>query len=134
MIVTYNGQKYFVHDDMAAKLTKYDRIADVIRESSPYMHNRETCDEIRGIVDSNPGDIRRTNLDLIRNASAENLALMVMCPYDTVEDVPFSELPCEKNPKASSPAACHRCLIEWLKQEPSQQSLKMFLEGSDRIE
>lgn len=49
MIVTKDGEVYFVPNEIVAKAEKYDKIVRVLQTRSPYGENRKTCDMIREI-------------------------------------------------------------------------------------
>lgn len=58
------------------------------------------------------------NGDKIRAMNNEELAAVLMCPYETVgedDDV----MPCAKDgvQKMVGPAECKRCLVSWLERE-----------------
>ena len=56
-----------------------------------------------------------TNADNIRNMSIEELAAVIMCPYDTAGD-PEDIMPCAKDgiQEMVSVEACRACCIAWL--------------------
>lgn len=55
-----------------------------------------------------------TNGDKIRAMTDENLAVILMCPYDTYEDGPK----CNTMPASDvTPVYCQKCLVGWLKEE-----------------
>lgn len=56
-----------------------------------------------------------TNADKIRNMSIEDLAAVIMCPYDTAGD-PEDIMPCAKDgiQEMVSVEACRACCIAWL--------------------
>lgn len=60
-----------------------------------------------------------TNLEWVRNTSEEDLAMLLMCPYDTIENVKSNELPCQKN-KDESKQFCFNCLKGWLRKEQNK--------------
>ena len=72
-----------------------------------------------------PGDnekfSKRTNADRIRAMTDEELAVLLMCPYDTAgntEDI----MPCvldDDNPDFVEPGKCKGCALKWLKREVS---------------
>lgn len=51
-----------------------------------------------------------TNADRIRNMTDEELALIIMCPYDNLP----GECTCEED---DSRANCIKCCLEWLQAE-----------------
>lgn len=59
-----------------------------------------------------------TNGDMVRQMSDEDLALVLMCPYDTAGD-PVDIMPCIKEYGTMNPTQeyCHACLVKWLKRE-----------------
>ena len=62
--------------------------------------------------------VRKTNADRIRSMGDEELAMVIMCPYDTAgddEDI----MPCMKIPFEDAPDSktCMECTIAWLKRE-----------------
>ena len=60
-----------------------------------------------------------TNADRIRNMSDEELALVIMCPYDTVGDLK-EIMPCIKehgNNELVPPQYCYDCTMNWLKEQ-----------------
>lgn len=68
MIITYNEQHYIVPDELAEKIYKYDSIVDVLNNSTPYRHNRETCDTIRKIVCTDSSDDTNNKMALVKIA------------------------------------------------------------------
>ena len=52
----------------------------------------------------------KTNADRIRNMTDEELALVIMCPYDNLP----GECTCEED---DSRANCIKCCLEWLQAE-----------------
>ena len=60
-----------------------------------------------------------TNGDKIRNMTDEELAFILMCPYDTAGD-PIDIMPCvtaERTQEFVSPKECMECMAAWLKKE-----------------
>lgn len=55
-----------------------------------------------------------TNADKIRAMSDEDLALVIMCPYDTVGDE-SRIMPCILSAPRSKD--CYKCTLEWLRRE-----------------
>lgn len=60
---------------------------------------------------------KRTNGDRIRSMTDEELAWILMCPYDTAGE---SEeiMPCVRDENVQSPVTaeeCNKCMKEWLK-------------------
>lgn len=58
-----------------------------------------------------------TNGDRIRSMTDEELAYVLMCPYDTAGE-PEEIMPCvrdRKGPDFISPIRCYQCTMEWLK-------------------
>ena len=55
-----------------------------------------------------------TNAEKIRNMSIEDMAAVIMCPYDMPEPLP--EMCKEKT--------CMQCTIEWLQKESQKESGK----------
>lgn len=72
------------------------------------------------ITDSNKMVV--TNADRIRNMSNEELALAIMCPYDTAGDSK-EIMPCIKehgNNELVPPKYCYTCVMNWLKEKVEQ--------------
>ncbi len=60
-----------------------------------------------------------TNGERIRAMSDDDLAIMIMCPYDTAGE-PENIMPCIKEFNTNEivpPKYCHACCTEWLKRE-----------------
>lgn len=57
-----------------------------------------------------------SNLEWIHSASEEELAMILMCPYDAIEDMPFNELPCNKEQNTDK-EFCFQCLKRRLGKE-----------------
>ena len=59
-----------------------------------------------------------TNGDRIRNMNDEELASVLMCPYDTV-GAPIDIMPCVKDGKYQLVGVkeCRECSISWLQRE-----------------
>lgn len=60
-----------------------------------------------------------TNGDKIRTMSDEDLAMVLMCPYDTAGE-PINIMPCVKQNgtnELAEPKFCHACVVEWLQRE-----------------
>lgn len=45
-----DGMHYTIPDEWAAKLARYEKIVEVLKNSDPFHGNRETCNKIRRIV------------------------------------------------------------------------------------
>lgn len=64
-----------------------------------------------------------TNGDRIRNMTDEELAVIIMCPYDTAGD-PIDIMPCIKDggvQELVDEKTCRRCCIAWLKRNAEEQ-------------
>lgn len=62
-----------------------------------------------------------TNGDKIRNMTDEELAVVLMCPYDTA-GAELDIMPCVKDGNVqefASPKDCRACSIKWLQREVS---------------
>ena len=59
-------------------------------------------------------NVKKTNADRIREMSNEELAFVLMCPYDTVGEQ-ADIMPCVKY--RSNPSRCMQCMKEWLEKE-----------------
>lgn len=57
-----------------------------------------------------------TNGDKIRNMTDEELAFVIMCPYDTIGEED-EIMPCMKQNFKASPTNCCKCVEAWLKKE-----------------
>ena len=60
-----------------------------------------------------------TNGDKIRAMRDEELATIIMCPYDTAGE-PADIMPCIKDDSVQelvAPGACRACTIKWLQRE-----------------
>ena len=61
-----------------------------------------------------------TNKEKILQMSDDDLALVLMCPYDTSGN-PEDIMPCiseeNKTGEFVSPKYCHACLVDWLGKE-----------------
>lgn len=63
-----------------------------------------------------------TNGDRIRAMLDEELAEIIMCPYDTAGEE-FDIMPCVKDGNVQefvSPEECHKCVVEWLGRDCSE--------------
>lgn len=60
-----------------------------------------------------------TNGDRIRNMNDEELAAVLMCPYDTVGD-PIDIMPCVKDGKQQF-VGVEECSISWLRRESTEE-------------
>lgn len=62
--------------------------------------------------------IKQTNADRIRSMSDEELAVIIMCPYDTAESG-LDQMPCAKDgiQKMVTVEECRKCSIAWLQSE-----------------
>lgn len=83
-----------------------------------------------------------TNGDKIRTMSDDELAFVIMCPYDTAGE-PVNIMPCVKHngtQELVDSKFCHACCVEYLKKEVKlaerlelpewkQRMLKRFMEG-----
>ena len=61
----------------------------------------------------------QTNIDRIRTMSEEELAAVLMCPYD-VDETSFGEkIPCYQNDRQElvTEEECRKCCVNWLKSE-----------------
>ena len=56
-----------------------------------------------------------TNADKIRNMTDEELADIMLCPYDTAGD-PIDIMPCVKDgiQGLATPEECKACMMKWL--------------------
>lgn len=64
-----------------------------------------------------------TNADKIRNMTDEELAIMIMCPYDTTGDE-NEIMPCIKDgmdPEFMPPGSCFKCISKWLQEDVTQE-------------
>ena len=68
------------------------------------------CIECFGWNKHEPNPLPQTNADRIRNMTDEELALVIMCPYDNLP----GECTCEED---DSRANCIKCCLEWLQAE-----------------
>lgn len=61
---------------------------------------------------------KKTNADRIREMSNEELAFVLMCPYDTAGE-PADIMPCVKDGSNMNvgPGRCMECMKEWLGKE-----------------
>lgn len=57
------------------------------------------------------------NIDYIKSLDLDDIALRLMCPYDTDEGLSFEELPCSQDPDLGTPGQCLKCLKGWLEAE-----------------
>ncbi len=59
-----------------------------------------------------------TMADKIRSMSEEELATVLMCPYD-VDGTSFDKMPCHRNGREElvTVEECRKCCIQWLKSE-----------------
>lgn len=60
-----------------------------------------------------------TNGDRIRAMSDEELAVIILCPYDTAGE-PANIMPCIKDGNVQefvSQEECKKCIVEWLERE-----------------
>lgn len=74
-----------------------------------------------------------TNADKIRNMTDEELAIMIMCLYDTAGDE-NEIMPCIKDgmdPEFMPPGSCYKCISKWLKKEvkPEQSGVSKSNDG-----
>lgn len=74
--------------------------------------NRQLCVDISFEVEENNDDKKCTNADRIRSMSDEELADIILCPYDTAGNPIEIMLQ-----KLVSPDNCKKCMIEWLQSE-----------------
>lgn len=56
-----------------------------------------------------------TNGDKIRNMTNEELAAVILCPYDTAGE-PLNVMPCI-NDGEMEPKECHACTVRYLERE-----------------
>lgn len=63
-----------------------------------------------------------TNGDRIRNMNDEELAAVILCPYDTAGD-PIDIMPCVKDGKQQFVGVeeCRECSISWLRRESTEE-------------
>lgn len=63
-------------------------------------------------------DSPKTNADRIRSMSDEELARIIMCPYDT-EVRSIDDIPCAEHGMQMfvTPEECKKCCIKWLQSE-----------------
>lgn len=54
-----------------------------------------------------------TRLEQIRNMAADQLAPLLLCPYESVD-----KMPCAGDCHVTE-EQCHECIISWLKEEGS---------------
>lgn len=75
----------------------------------------EYCDKCGYIISQCECEKPKTNADRIRSMSDEELARIIMCPYDTYG----KELPCAKDGIQTMvpPEDCNKCCIRWLQSE-----------------
>ena len=61
---------------------------------------------------------KQTNADRIRTMGDEELAKIIMCPYDTAGK-PIEIMPCAKDgiQELWPPEDCKKCMMEWLQKE-----------------
>ena len=60
-----------------------------------------------------------TNGDKIRSMTNEELAAVIMCPYDTAGE-PLNIMPCVKDGEIQEfmePEKCHACIVRYLERE-----------------
>ena len=59
-----------------------------------------------------------TMADKIRSMSEEELAAVLMCPYD-MDETPFDKMPCHQNGRQElvTVEECRKCCVNWLKSE-----------------
>ena len=55
-----------------------------------------------------------TNEEKIKAMETDDLAMIIMCPYDTLGNG-LDKLPCDW--KLVDEPSCHRCVVEWLQKE-----------------
>lgn len=72
-----------------------------------------------------------TNADKIRNMPDEELAMIIMCPYDTAGDEIMSCILDGKDPEFQPPGSCYKCISKWLKKEadPEQNGASRSNDG-----
>ena len=63
-----------------------------------------------------------TNIDRIRKMSAEELAAVLMCPYDVDETSVGEAIPCYRNDRQElvTKEECRKCCVNWLKSEAKE--------------
>lgn len=59
----------------------------------------------------------QTNYEKVKEMSIEDMALMIMCPYDTLGD---DVMPCIDSDTASQ-KQCYECTLNWLKKEAKNE-------------
>jgi len=67
-----------------------------------------------------------TNADRIRQMTDEELAFIIMCPYDTTGK-PSEIMPCVKDGNIQElvpPQFCYECTTKWLQAEAEEQEKK----------
>lgn len=74
------------------------------------MSEIEYCEQCGYIKQQCQCEKPQTNADRIRNMTDEELALVIMCPYDNLP----GECTCEED---DSRANCIKCCLEWLQAE-----------------
>ena len=60
-----------------------------------------------------------TNAEKIKKMSNDDLAFILMCPYDTAGD-PEDIMPCVSNDNPPSVKHCCECIREWLLKEAKE--------------
>ncbi len=66
--------------------------------------------------EENEVELAETNMDRIRRMSEEELAEVLMCPYDSAGNL-FDEIPCYDGRKLVTKEECRKCCVNWLKSE-----------------
>lgn len=79
---------------------------------SPDTENERDCENYKCM----------TQGDHIRSMSDEEIAEIIMCPYDTAGK-PIEIMPCTKDgiQEFVTPESCKKCIIEWLHSEVEEQ-------------
>ena len=97
-------------------------------KSTSTVHHHLTVMLDEGVIESDGGigtprairvvKTKKTNADRIREMSNEELAFVLMCPYDTAGE-PADIMPCVKDGSNmnASPKRCMQCTKEWLEKE-----------------
>ena len=74
-----------------------------------------------------------TNADKIRNMTDEELAMIIMCPYDTAGK---EIMPCildGEDPEFMPQGRCFECTTKWLKKEATQEQNKSLSEDYQKM-
>ena len=73
----------------------------------------------------------QTNIDRIRTMSEEELAAVIMCPYDLDETSFGEKIPCYQNGRQElvTEEECHKCCVNWLKSEAYVEKLMDEVKG-----